>query len=270
MPNGQKPSYNHHYVPQVYLHNFTAISGRLCGLNLRTSTPFALARPKDVAAYTDFHNDPDWEPINQLESDLGKRYEGPAGHLLRSVLSKTRLTAAGLHGRPGITRQEHWQLAQFAALQLIRTPKMRDQMEARASRYRTPKVSLTNKELAKGAHLRIIRSHMEAGFSWFGGAIARHRLVLLVAPRGSVFWTSDAPVAVTENIGGTLSLKDPALKSDRLELYLPLSSDVTAMFVGPHFQRPHTCYRLTPDEVAHHNELTRRNAYHYLYGAEPF
>lgn len=265
MPNGHHPPFRHHYVPRSYLRHFTDAQGTLHGYSMPTNKSFTTT-PKKAAYeeyfYTDLHED----EASSLEEEL-QRFEGPFASVHKSILATVERSTRQLP--PVITPAKKLHLAQFAALQLIRTKKTRDQMQAHAATTRTPGMTLTNEDVARGSHIGMIRTHLHSDLQVFAQAIARHRLVFLTAPPGEVFWTSDHPVTPARGLeNGRVSLGG-GLGNDELELYLPLSSHVMAVFVGDHVGSLPPTYLLKSYQVAERNRMTRANAHKMLYAAHP-
>jgi Protein of unknown function (DUF4238) len=265
MPNGQRPAFRHHYVPRSYLRHFVDAHDQLYGYRLPTRQAFPTT-PKKAAYEEHFYTDLHEQAASALEGELAK-FEGPFASVHRAILAAVE--RSNRLQPPTITSAKKLHLAQFAALQLIRTKKTREQMDAYAATIRTPGVTLTNEELARGSHINMIRSHLQSDLRVFAQAIVRHRLIFLTAPQGEVFWTSDHPVTIARGLdSGRISLGG-GVGNDELELYLPLSSRVIAVFVGTHIGSLDPVYLLKPHQVAERNRVTHANAHETLYAARP-
>jgi hypothetical protein len=254
----------------MYLKNFATEQGMLHGYTKRTNRIIPLAKPRDIAAEMDFHTDLDEETQAKLESKLAHNFEGPLSRTICLALSRIRSNTVDSSSRQIISQQEKLDLAKFAALQLVRTKKIRDEMFDQAKNYRTPLMTLSDIELARAAHIMLINRHIDDNFNWFGQAIARHRICFQIAPQGQYFWTNDNPVFLGRGTDdGKAFWKGVGLKDDRLELYLPLSSDITAVFVGKHIRKVPPTVNLNAAQVVERNRLTYLAAHELVVGAVP-
>ncbi|ULH18041.1 DUF4238 domain-containing protein (plasmid) [Deinococcus sp. KNUC1210] len=272
MARQQNDAHWHHYVPIGYLKNFTNMQGTLCGYRKSTNMPFQFAKPRDVAAAEEFHTLPLRPNPVELEKRLDREFERPMIRTINTVLARVRLRQAGLQWGPLFTPEEHLSLAKFAALQLVRSNRMREETQGRALQYITPGVTLEAPEMGKLAHLQLLEKHMDDQFEWFGNTIGRHRLALISTTRSHPFWTSDDPVTVTRGAeGGKVTWGGVGLRDDHLELYLPLSWDVMAIFVGQHLTRRFPDLMHTrSDIVAERNRLTFATAHETVFSCNPF
>ena len=271
MPNRQRPSTWHHYVPQGYLRNFTTKGGQLHGYNKRTNSKFENAKPRDVAALENFHTDPINRDSQTLEDLLDRRLESPSIRVINSLIARIRLLRAGLKtNAPLVSTSEHVQLAKFAALQQIRTNSTRKTMESIAHKYRTANVTLLDEEIAVHAHLRLMKGHIQDDFTFFGGAVARNRLTFLIPPKGSSFWTSDHPTLVGRGTDDERAFwGGVGLNDERLELYFPLSWDIMAVFVGSHIKQLPLILEMSAEAVHKQNMVTFRAADEIILGCSP-
>jgi Protein of unknown function (DUF4238) len=262
MPNGNRPPKRHHYVPQGYLRNFTTPEGWLYGYNKRTGQAFQGATPQNVAAEDYFHTDPRREDPQELERVLDRNFEAPLLRTINAVIAHVRFARTGIFkATPQHSPEEKYELAIFAALQLLRTNKTRSEMAVVSSRQRTNGMTLTDQELARYAHLELLADHLRDDFQWFASTIARNRLTFLVPPPGFSFWTSDHPVLVGRGtIDGRAFRGGVGLSNQHLELYLPLAWDVTAVFVGNHLDSVPDLVHMTSEAVNKHNQVTFQEA----------
>ncbi|MEF2279430.1 DUF4238 domain-containing protein [Deinococcus sp. YIM 134068] len=271
MPNRQQPSKWHHYVPSGYLANFTTSMGGLYGYNKRTGRSFQHAKPRDVAAADHFHTDPRREDPLELERRLDREFEAPLLRVINRVLGRVRLERAGLppHG-PLVTADEQFELAKFVALQMVRTQKTRAEMEQVAPKYRTSGMTLNDEDVGRYAHLGLLEQHMQDDFAWFGGTIAQNRLTFLVPLDNQAFWVSDHPTLVGRGTDdGRAFWGGVGLKDERLELYLPLAWDVTAVFVGKHVRRLPRVIEMRAEQVEQRNLMTFKAADVLVLGRSP-
>lgn len=267
MSKGSKPARNHHYVPQFYLRNFTNAAGTLYGYNKKDQEHFGPRNPKTVAKEKDFYRDIGEGAKAELETRLGK-FENQLAPAIKRILAKVNLSVAGLPGPPAIDPDDKELLAQFVALQMIRTPQTLERMIQIASDYVSPEDRVRLKELAKGAFVGTINQHLDEELDTFSQVINRHRLMFLIAAKDTSFWTNDAPVFVAKGSDdGKAYWHGIGIGDESLELYLPISSKVIAVFVGMHLDKVPPYFRLAADQVAYRNRLTYLSAHELVFGA---
>lgn len=225
-------------MPVGYLKNFTSEGGTLYGYDKYKGRTFSLAKPKSVAFAWDFHTVPHPDDPAILERRLGRQFEAPALRLIKELTGRVREKAAGQLAGPIASLDNRRELARFAGLQLMRTKKQRDLMLQETKEHRFHGVTMPDEELARLAHLRLLEVYMADDFDIFVQLIGRHRLMFLSASKSKPFWITDHPVVVTRGGAGTkVDFGGIGLIEENLELHLPLTSDVMAVFVGAHIRR---------------------------------
>ena len=270
MSQKQNPPKWHHYVPVGYLKNF-AVGNNFFGFNKLKQKAFP-TRPKDVAAQNDFHTDFRRVDPTELEVRLDRQFESPMLADINRVIGRVRLARAGLPTNPLVTPSEHLSLGKFAALQYIRTRAVREKMLVEAHKEIKPGMVVTAVQLAEKAHQHFIEQHLNDNLEWFGRAIAQHRLAFTTTSALHPYWTSDHPVIPARGKPGTkIDVGGVGLSEPNLELYLPLSWDIMAIFVGPHIQvRYQPVIPAPPEHVAEVNRMLLSQAHEFIFSCMAF
>lgn len=272
MAKPPNPPKKHHYVPQGYLRNFTNAEGWFYGYNKLTGKSFSPAAPKTVAYELDFHTDSRRANPQELEHRLDREFESPLLSVIKGVIGRVRLIRGNVLPLtfPLVNADEQRKLAKFASLQLVRTPAMRNKMKERAANYRTEEDSISDEEMARLSHLGLIDTHTQSDFREFVSLIARHRMMFLMTPPQHSFVINDNPVFVGHGTDdGRAFWGNTGLKDERLELHLPLSWDVIAVFFGKHVSTSSVIYTMDPESVRRRNLLAFEYAEELILGREP-
>ena len=175
--------HKHHFVPRFYLQAFRSAPRRIHLYNLKCALPVANASLRDQCYRSKFYGSDDGaeNTIAQLEDWIS-----PA---LREVKAKNRL--------PELTSDNHQRLLAFAAMQILRTPKVADRLNRITDKM--IKQMLAKSSLPDGLNIEEARigyedpvlvslSHLGDVLHWISDLKAH----LLVAPHNS-FLTSDNP-----------------------------------------------------------------------------
>ena len=113
---------------------------------------------------------------------------------------------------------------------------------------------------------------MDDDLEWFGRAIARHRLAFTTTSAIHPYWVSDHPIIPARGkLGAKIDVGGVGLSDPNLELYLPLSWDIMAIFVGQHIQgRFQRLIFDDPEHVAEINRMLLSQAYEFVFSRNSF
>lgn len=195
-PKEPNPSWRHHVVQAAYLEAFTDRTGQLW-VHGKLGERFQQL-PKNVAWRDNFYTLPHDSNPEYLEQYLAHVPEAISNDIHKSLLLQLRLTG----GLP--TPDQRADLSLMAALQALRTPRMRDFLLQMASEARTEGVTLTDEHLALYAHAAILDWQQSSSLLFICRVLDSRAISFLSTTLEHPFWTSDDPVALIdlrENVG---------------------------------------------------------------------
>lgn len=262
---------NHHYVPAGYLRNFTDARGALHLHSKKRGTGHYPVKPTETARERHFHTQ-EWraDPAG-LERRLDRDFESRLLPVVSGVIGRVRLHQAGLTGVQVLPEDDRLALAQFTALQMIRTRQTRDVVDRIAAEHWDPQLSLSREAFTRIGHLKVLEEHLDTNLMNLTRFLMRHAAVLLTTTPQQPFHTSDHPVMIMRGTPeGSAFWGGVGLMEPNLELNLPLSRDVTLVFVGAHLSmETGSVHAMRPDAVPERNEMVFHGAHELVFAPEP-
>ena len=249
-----------HTVPRSYLDAFTDKNGMLYVANTFGGRPFR-SKPEKAARRNYYYAWRKGEEFDeQVENFMAEEYEAYLPHVIAAAIGMVQHSPDDL---PKI----HLALARLAALQLLRTPRIRQQLRQRAEmEAQSPGVTLTADELALASHLNMILGETLRGIE---SRLQSLVPIILISPSGHPFHTSDHPVVTalqTGNAGKVSVTASMGIGKEELELHYPLTPRLSYMLIPRGAPR---IMLLRPTDVDKVNTLTWVNAERHVYANVP-
>jgi hypothetical protein len=273
-----------HFVPQFLLRNFVADSGKIWAYDKSADRSF-ISNTEGVACDGYFYDDPQIAHVTGEEQFVEKalsKAEGMWAKALSQVLERIRVRQP-----VDLSHQERMDLSQMMALQMVRTPLVRqdhDQMMHALIRVMN-KHGATDDQLAKstppiptapedwdtkGFHISSMLQHKS--IRTYQAIFASHIWWFLRAAGHGAFYTSDHPLARRPHIkGGWIS--HAGIASPGIEIAFPLAQDVLLVMFERSYFLPLatvdgraddiTC----PENVLYYNSMQVQSSLRWLYSA---
>ncbi|CAM3027784.1 DUF4238 domain-containing protein [Deinococcus radiodurans] len=214
----------HHWVPQYYLREFCDSDGKLFVLDKTRKKTFKTS-PEGIAVERNFHtvdikgvkhDDPYY-----LEKQISDNFEAIHSRFIRDL-------TLNLDAKHRFMNHNHKSmLAEIVGLQLLRTPRIREQtFDLAAREVGQPGTTLSQDDFAKITHLIMLDNNISSSLPKIKGHLSNFTFQFLEVPSDSPYITSDVPVitGITDCGTGKMSLTmSQGIGKDGAELYFPLT-----------------------------------------------
>ncbi|UQN70126.1 DUF4238 domain-containing protein [Burkholderia multivorans] len=209
----------HHYVPRMYLRNFTNESGKFWVWNKKSGKRYG-ADPYGVAAENYFYRIPEFigsttDPL-VLEKAFAK-LEGAAGEIIKKCISQLSMLELG--GRVILAQEDRHLLAHFIALQFLRTAEQREILALFANESGVYKDELSADKIINLHAYLIYTSKLVEDMT-----NRLHESIWIFGKNDTQvpFWTSDNPVCFKTG-DNRMWLKGPGIMSEGCYAVFPIS-----------------------------------------------